>query len=65
MKIWARVLKKKIKRVRSSTINQVKTHGLGLFISKQICEIHQGEFKILSNNKGTKVIFEFDLDRVL
>ncbi|MBU5669755.1 HAMP domain-containing histidine kinase [Peptoniphilus sp. MSJ-1] len=53
-----------IEKLQNSDISEVRTHGFGLFISKQICEIHNGNFRILNTNDGLNVIFEFKLDDV-
>lgn len=53
-----------IEKLQNSDISEARTHGFGLFISKQICEIHNGNFKILNTNDGLNVIFEFKLDDV-
>ncbi len=54
------ISEKVIEKVESSDISHVTTHGLGLFISKQIAEILGGRFLIKNNYPGVKVIFTFD-----
>lgn len=52
---------KVIKRLFNSNVSEIKRHGFGLFISKQICEIHDGKFNIVNTSEGAKIIFEFNL----
>lgn len=49
-----------IAKVQNSDISHVMTHGLGLFISKQIAEILGGSFLIENTYPGVRVSFRFD-----
>lgn len=51
-----------IKRIKSGDINEVRTHGLGLFISKQISELHGGNFYIKNTKTGSEISFLFYLN---
>ena len=50
-----------IQRLFKSDISNIETHGLGLFISKQICELHNGTMDIENLYPGVKVRFTFPL----
>lgn len=50
-----------IEKVQKSDISHVTTHGMGLFISKQIAEILGGSILIENTYPGVKVLFRFDL----
>lgn len=50
-----------IQRLFKSDISNIETHGLGLFISKQICELHNGTMDIENLYPGVLVRFTFSL----
>ena len=50
-----------IQRLFKSDISNIETHGLGLFISKQICELHNGTMDIENLYPGVIVGFTFPL----
>ncbi|WP_158320144.1 sensor histidine kinase [Aerococcus urinaehominis] len=50
-----------IARLNTCDISKIKSHGLGLFISKQIAQLHHGEMEIANQSLGLKVSFYFDL----
>lgn len=50
-----------IQRLFKSDISNIETHGLGLFISKQICELHNGTMDIENLYPGVLVRFTFPL----
>ena len=50
-----------IKRINDGDLTNITRHGFGIFISKQIAELHEGIFLIKNNNPGLEVSFIFDL----
>ena len=50
-----------IKKISKEDLTNVTRHGLGIFIAKQIAELHDGKFIIENKNPGLKVSFIFDL----
>ena len=50
-----------IKRINDEDLTNITRHGLGIFISKQIAELHDGKFSIENKDKGLDVSFIFDL----
>ena len=53
------VSEKIIEKINKEDLTDVTRHGLGLFISKQIAELHGGKFIIKNKNKGLEVSFLF------
>lgn len=51
-----------IKKIYEEDLTNITKHGLGIFISKQIAELHDGTFIIRNNYPGLKVSFIFSLD---
>lgn len=50
-----------IKRINDEDLTNITKHGLGIFISKQIAELHDGKFSIENKEQGLDVSFIFDL----
>lgn len=50
-----------IKKVYEEDLTNITKHGLGIFISKQIAELHGGRFTIKNKNPGLEVEFNFKL----
>ena len=50
-----------IKRINNEDLTNITRHGLGIFISKQIAELHDGKFYIENKDQGLDVSFIFDL----
>lgn len=50
-----------IKRINDEDLTNITRHGLGIFISKQIAELHEGNFLIKNKDPGLEVSFIFDL----
>lgn len=50
-----------IKRINNEDLTNITRHGLGIFISKQIAELHDGKFSIENKDQGLDVSFIFDL----
>ena len=50
-----------IKRLDEENLSDVQRHGMGLFVSKQICKLHKGEMKIENYNQYVSVSFIFYL----
>lgn len=50
-----------IKRINDGDLTNITRHGLGIFISKQIAELHGGNFLIKNKDSGLEVSFIFDL----
>ncbi|MEQ0488740.1 HAMP domain-containing sensor histidine kinase [Anaerococcus murdochii] len=50
-----------IKRINNGDLTNITRHGLGIFISKQIAELHGGNFLIKNKDPGLEVSFIFDL----
>lgn len=49
-----------IRRINEEDLTNITKHGLGLFISKQIAELHDAEFFINNQNPGLEVSFVFN-----
>lgn len=49
-----------IQRISEEDLTNITKHGLGIFISKQIAEIHDGSFRIENKSKGLEVTFIFN-----
>lgn len=50
-----------IKRLDEENLSDVQTHGMGLFVSKQICELHKGTMEVKNIFPGVMVSFNFDI----
>ena len=50
-----------IKKIDEEDLTNITKHGLGIFISKQIAELHGGKFFIKNKDTGLEVCFIFDL----
>lgn len=50
-----------IKRLNDENLSDVQRHGMGLFVSKQICNLHKGVMKIENYDQAVSVSFIFDL----
>lgn len=50
-----------IKKISDEDLTHVTRHGLGIFITKQIAELHDGKFSIENKDQGLDVSFIFDL----
>lgn len=50
-----------IKRINDEDLTNITRHGLGILISKQIAELHDGKFSIENKDQGLDVSFIFDL----
>ena len=50
-----------MKRINDEDLTNITRHGLGIFISKQIAELHDGKFSIENKDQGLDVSFIFDL----
>lgn len=50
-----------IKRLEEENLSDVKTHGMGLFVSKQICKLHKGKMEVKNLFPGVLVSFSFDI----
>lgn len=50
-----------IKRLDEENLSDVQRHGMGLFVSKQICKLHKGEMKIENYDQDVSVSFIFYL----
>ncbi|MGX7106502.1 sensor histidine kinase [Hutsoniella sourekii] len=50
-----------IARLNTCDISKIQSHGLGLFISRQIAQLHHGEMEVTNHSHGLKVSFYFDL----
>lgn len=50
-----------IKRINDGDLTNITRHGLGIFISKQIAELHGGNFLVKNKDPGLEVSFIFDL----
>lgn len=50
-----------IKKVYEEDLTNITKHGLGIFISKQIAELHGGRFTIKNKDPGLEVEFNFKL----
>lgn len=50
-----------IKRLDEENLSDVQTHGMGLFVSKQICKLHKGTIEVKNLFPGVMVSFNFDI----
>lgn len=50
-----------IKRLNEENLSDVKKHGMGLFISRQICNLHKGIMEVQNLSSGVKVSFIFNI----
>ena len=50
-----------IKRLEEENLSDVQTHGMGLFVSKQICKLHKGKMEVKNLSPGVIVSFNFDI----
>ena len=51
-----------ISKVYGEDLTNITKHGLGIFISKQIAEVHGGSFTIKNKNPGLEVKFVFEFN---
>ena len=49
-----------IRKIKKEDLTNITRHGLGIFISKQIAELHDGTFTIKNKHPGLEVSFIFD-----
>ena len=50
-----------IKRLNEENLSGVQKHGMGLFISRQICNLHKGKMEVQNLSSGVKVSFIFNI----
>ncbi|MBP2016296.1 sensor histidine kinase [Anaerococcus degeneri] len=50
-----------IKKIYEEDLTNITRHGLGIFIAKQISDLHDGRFTIKNCKPGLEVSFDFDL----
>lgn len=50
-----------INRLYEENLSEIQTHGMGLFVSKQICELHKGKMEVKNLSPGVIVSFTFDI----
>ena len=50
-----------IKRLNEENLSDVQKHGMGLFISRQICNLHKGKMEVKNLSSGVKVSFIFNI----
>ena len=50
-----------IKRLNEENLSDVQKHGMGLFISRQICNLHKGIMEVQNLSSGVKVSFIFNI----
>lgn len=50
-----------MKRFNEENLSDVKKHGMGLFVSRQICNLHRGKMEIENLNQAVRVSFIFDI----
>ncbi|MEQ3346015.1 HAMP domain-containing sensor histidine kinase [Peptoniphilus senegalensis] len=50
-----------INRLSEENLSDVYTHGMGLFVSKQICKLHNGTMEVKNLFPGVMVSFNFDI----
>ncbi|QQT90987.1 HAMP domain-containing histidine kinase [Peptoniphilus harei] len=51
-----------IKRLNEENLSDVQKHGMGLFISRQICNLHKGKMEVQNLSSGVKVSFIFNIN---
>lgn len=49
-----------IKKIEEEDLTNITRHGLGIFISKHIANLHSGKLIIENKNPGLEVSFIFD-----
>ena len=50
-----------IKRLNEENLSDVQKHGMGLFISRQICNLHKGVMEVQNLSSGVKISFIFNI----
>lgn len=50
-----------INRLYEENLSEIQTHGMGLFVSKQICKLHKGKMEVKNLSPGVIVSFTFDI----
>ena len=50
-----------INRLYEENLSEIQTHGMGLFVSKQICKLHKGTMEVKNLSPGVIVSFNFDI----
>ena len=50
-----------IKRLNEENLSDVQKHGMGLFISRQICNLHKGVMEVQNLSSGVIVSFIFNI----
>lgn len=50
-----------INRLYEENLSEIQTHGMGLFVSKQICKLHKGKMEVKNLSPGVIVSFNFDI----
>lgn len=50
-----------INRLYEENLSEIQTHGMGLFVSKQICKLHKGKMEVKNLSLGVIVSFNFDI----
>lgn len=50
-----------IKRLNEENLSDVQKHGMGLFISRQICNLHKGKMEVQNLSSGVIVSFIFKI----
>lgn len=48
-----------INRLYEENLSEIQTHGMGLFVSKQICKLHKGKMEVKNLSPGVIVSFTF------
>lgn len=51
-----------IKRLDEENLSDVQIHGMGLFVSKQICKLHKGKMEVKNLFPGVIVSFNFKIE---
>ena len=50
-----------INRLYEENLSEIQTHGMGLYVSKQICKLHKGKMEVKNLSPGVIVSFTFDI----
>lgn len=50
-----------INRLYEENLSEIQTHGMGLFMSKQICKLHKGKMEVKNLYPGVIVSFNFNI----
>lgn len=50
-----------INRLYEENLSEIQTHGMGLFVSKQICKLHKGKMEVKNLSPGVIVSFNFNI----